>query len=73
MRVLSTVLRVCGALGLGSLALLAVQLFAIGSVCLLCEGVHIACAVLLVLSWRQREGRAVGRGLLDRIPNLDLV
>lgn len=42
---------------LGSLALLAVQLFAIGSVCLLCEGVHIACAVLLVLSWRQREGR----------------
>jgi uncharacterized membrane protein/predicted DsbA family dithiol-disulfide isomerase len=42
---------------LGSLALLSVELFAIGSVCLLCAGVHIACAVLLVLAWRQREDR----------------
>jgi uncharacterized membrane protein len=40
---------------LGSLALLLVELFVIGSVCLLCEGVHVACAVLLVLAWRDRE------------------
>lgn len=41
---------------LASLALLSVELFAIGSVCLLCAGVHLACAVLLVLAWRQRAG-----------------
>jgi uncharacterized membrane protein/predicted DsbA family dithiol-disulfide isomerase len=43
---------------LASLGLLAIQLFAIGSVCLLCEGVHVACAILLVLAWRQRGSGA---------------
>ncbi len=37
-----------------SLAFLALELFAIGSVCLLCEVVHVACAVLLFIAWRQR-------------------
>lgn len=39
----------------GSLVLLAIELIAIGSVCLLCEAVHLACAVLLVLAWRGRH------------------
>jgi Thioredoxin len=38
-----------------SVALLGVELFVIGSVCLLCEGVHVACAVLLVLAWQNRQ------------------
>ncbi len=40
---------------LASLALLVIELTIIGSVCLLCEAVHVACAVLLVLGWRERK------------------
>lgn len=39
---------------LASLVLLVLELTAIGSVCLLCEGVHLACVALLVLAWRER-------------------
>jgi uncharacterized membrane protein len=37
-----------------SLAFLGVELFAIGAVCLLCEGVHVVSWLLLVIAWRQR-------------------
>jgi uncharacterized membrane protein len=46
----------------GSLALLAVELFVIGSVCLLCEGVHVACAVLLGLAWQNRQSHGAPLG-----------
>lgn len=40
---------------LASLAFLALELFVIGAVCLLCEGVHMATWVLFVIAWRQRQ------------------
>jgi uncharacterized membrane protein/2-hydroxychromene-2-carboxylate isomerase len=40
---------------LASLAFLGLQLFAIGAICLLCEGVHVASWLLLALAWRQRK------------------
>jgi len=49
---------------LASLGLLGIELFVIKSVCLLCEGVHLACIALLVIAWRQR-GQAQG-SYLDR-------
>jgi uncharacterized membrane protein/predicted DsbA family dithiol-disulfide isomerase len=39
---------------LASLVLLGIELFAIKSVCLLCEGVHVASVAMLVVAWRQR-------------------
>jgi uncharacterized membrane protein len=40
---------------LASIALLAIELFAIGAVCLLCEAVHVVSLVLFALVWRQRR------------------
>jgi uncharacterized membrane protein/predicted DsbA family dithiol-disulfide isomerase len=37
-----------------SLVLLYVEIAVIGAVCLLCEGVHVAAVLLLVVAWRQR-------------------
>jgi uncharacterized membrane protein len=48
-----------------SVVLLAVELFVIGSVCLLCEGVHIACAALLVLAWQNRRSDVAPLGELE--------
>lgn len=39
---------------LASIALLLIELLVIGAVCLLCEGVHLASVLLLVIAWRQR-------------------
>jgi uncharacterized membrane protein len=49
---------------LASLGLLAIELFVVGAVCLLCEGVHLAAAVLLAIAWRQR--RDAGDSYVDR-------
>lgn len=43
---------------LASLVLLGIELVAIGAVCFLCEGVHLASVALLVLAWRQRTAAA---------------
>jgi uncharacterized membrane protein len=40
---------------LGSTVLLGIELFVLHTVCLLCEGVHLASIALLVLAWRQRS------------------
>lgn len=48
-------LPLAGLATVSSVALLGVELFAIGSVCLLCEGVHLACVALLVLAWQRRQ------------------
>jgi uncharacterized membrane protein len=40
---------------LASVALLAIELFAIGAVCLLCEAVHVVALVTFALVWRQRS------------------
>jgi uncharacterized membrane protein len=40
---------------LGCTALLGIELFALSTVCLLCEGVHLSTVALLVLAWRQRS------------------
>lgn len=50
---------------LGSTALLAVELFALHTVCLLCEGVHLASIALLVLAWRQRRTPSEAYGERD--------
>jgi len=38
-----------------SLALLAVEIFSIGAICLLCEGVHLVSLVVFGLTWRERR------------------
>jgi uncharacterized membrane protein len=40
---------------LGSTALLGIELFALHTVCLLCEGVHLSSIALLVLAWQRRS------------------
>jgi uncharacterized membrane protein/predicted DsbA family dithiol-disulfide isomerase len=47
---------------LASVGLLALEVFAIGAVCLLCEGAHVASFVLSFFAWRSR-GTATGRYL----------
>jgi len=39
---------------LASVGLLGLELFAVGSICLLCEGVHLVAFALLALAWRNR-------------------
>jgi uncharacterized membrane protein len=46
------------AAALGSVALLVIELFAIGSLCLLCEAVHVVAIALAVVAWRGRAGLA---------------
>jgi uncharacterized membrane protein len=48
-------LPLAAAASLASLGFLGLELFAIGAVCLLCEGVHVLSLALLVIAWRQRE------------------
>lgn len=52
---------------LASLGFLAIELFAIGAVCLLCEGVHVLSLVLLVIAWRQRNLPSDGYGNRDNL------
>lgn len=47
-------LPLTGAGAVASLGLLGVEIFAIGSVCLLCEGVHVLSLILFGLAWRAR-------------------
>jgi uncharacterized membrane protein len=43
---------------LASLVVLGIELFVIGAVCLLCEGVHLVAVALLVVAWRERAHTA---------------
>lgn len=52
---------------LASLGLLGIELFAIGSVCLLCEGVHVVALLLLVFAWRQRAHATDSYGKLGSL------
>ena len=40
---------------LASIALLLVEIFAIGSICLLCEGVHVLAVLVLLAGWRMHD------------------
>jgi uncharacterized membrane protein len=48
------------AAALASLALLSIELFELGSVCLLCEGVHVLCLALALVAWRARRRDPAG-------------
>lgn len=53
---------------LASLGLLAIELFELGSVCMLCEGVHALCLVLALVAWRaRRRGLAGAFSLADTL------
>jgi uncharacterized membrane protein len=63
---------------LASVVLLGISLFSIGSLCLLCEGVHLLSVVLLVLAWKARKTEQVPLGDRDTLlstfgPSLGLV
>jgi uncharacterized membrane protein len=42
--------------------LLAIELFALHTLCLLCEAVHLTSLTLLVLAWKQRNSASIGYG-----------
>jgi uncharacterized membrane protein len=52
---------------LASLGLLLVELFAVHSVCLLCEVVHAVCAGLLLAAWRARKDEPGAFGASDAL------
>ena len=48
-------LPLTAAAAVGSVALLAVELFAVGALCLLCEGVHVVALAAFVVAWQGRR------------------
>lgn len=61
-----------------SVVLVGVSLFAVKSICLLCEGVHVLSVVLLVFAWKERRSEQVPLGDRDTLlgtfgPSLGLV